>query len=462
MKDVLTKYVESKRVLILGFGREGRSTYRLLRKTFPGIRPVIADKNPKLNLGVSDDPKSEQLVLGENYLDAIKDADVVFKSPGVELTGKGIDLNTAKIVSQTSLFLEKYHRQIVGVTGTKGKSTTASLIHHLLNAAKKDALLVGNIGVPPFDAVGHIADKTVVVFEISAHQLEFVQHSPYIAILLNIFQEHLDHFGTFENYARAKLNIGRFQSSADYLIHDPSTALNAYHREIINFRGSPVPVDLSARFYDQKQALLHIPFSETPLDVNVVPLQGHHNLINILFAAAACTLSGLTPKEIEKGLTTFKPLEHRLEFAGEAKGIRFINDSISTIPEATIEAVKTFPQTDTLILGGHDRKIDYSALVDFLLASGVNNFIFTGAAGKRMMTMMEEKQPANKQLFFAETWQEMPEIILRFTGKGSVCLLSPAASSYDRFTNFEERGKFFKEMVATIKNLNNCSADDLK
>lgn len=452
MKDVLTKYVESKRVLILGFGREGRSTYRLLRKTFPGIRPVIADRNPLLVPEASDEAKPGQLVLGENYLDAIKDADVVFKSPGVELTGKGIDLKTVKIVSQTSVFLEKYHRQIIGVTGTKGKSTTSSMIFHLLNAAKKDALLVGNIGVPPFDVADRITKNTVVVFEISAHQLEYVQHSPHIAILLNIFQEHLDHFGTFENYARAKLNIGRFQSSADFLIHDPSKALNAYHREFMNFQGTPVPVDLSAKFYDQKEAILHIPFSETPLDVNVVPLQGRHNLINMLSAAAACNLSGLTPEAIKKGLNTFKPLEHRLEFAGEAKGIRFINDSISTIPEATIEAVKTFPQTDTLILGGHDRKIDYSALVDFLLASGVNNFIFTGAAGKRMMTMMEEKQPANKNLFLAETWEEMPEIILRFTGKGSVCLLSPSASSYDRFTNFEERGKFFKEMVATIKN----------
>jgi UDP-N-acetylmuramoyl-L-alanine---L-glutamate ligase len=452
MKNILSKYVENKRVLILGFGREGRSTYRLLRNYFPGIIPVIADKNPDLDLKAFDEIRPEQLLLGEKYLDAIQDADVVFKSPGVELTGKGIDLNAAKIASQTSLLLEKYHRQIIGVTGTKGKSTTASLIFHLLKAAGRDALLVGNIGVPPFDIAGRMNKNTVVVFEISAHQLEFVQHSPHIAILLNIFQEHLDHFGTFENYARTKLNIGRFQSGADYLIHGVSNHQLTLHGQEMIFRGTQVPVDLSSRYYDSRNTLLHIPFSQTPLNVHNVPLQGRHNLINILSAAAACTLSGLTAAETAKGLSSFIPLEHRLEYVGEAKGIRFINDSISTIPEATIEAVKTFPLTDTLILGGHDRKIDYSPLIDFLLPTGIKNFIFTGEAGKRMMAMMEDKHPTGKQLFFTETWQEMPAIILSFTGKGKFCMLSPAASSYDRFANFEARGKFFKDMVAGMKN----------
>jgi UDP-N-acetylmuramoyl-L-alanine---L-glutamate ligase len=453
MKKILAKYVENRQVLILGFGREGRSTYRLLKEFFPAIKPVIADRNPILNVDEFMEITPDQLLLGENYLDAIKTPpDVVFKSPGVQLTGRDIDVRRTKIISQTSVFLEKYRRQIIGVTGTKGKSTTASLIFHLLKTAGLDAALVGNIGVPPFEAVGRISEKTCIVFEMSAHQLEFVSHSPHIAILLNIYQEHLDHFGTFDYYAETKLNIARFQNNDDHLIFDADQMkINRFQPNIF-LNGNHIPIVLSEDFYDSEKMLLKIPKADAPLSVKKISLKGRHNLKNILAAAAACFLSGVSTTAIGQGLNCFKPLEHRLEEVGSVCGIIFINDSISTIPEATIAAVKTFAQTDTLILGGHDRNIDYTALIDFLLSSNINNFIFTGAAGKRMMAIMQKKQPVNKRLIFVDDWNEMSGIILQYTGKGKICLLSPAASSYDRFTNFEERGKFFKHIVENLKN----------
>lgn len=451
MKDVLAAYLDNQRVLILGFGREGRSTYKLIKQYFPDAKPAIADRNPKIDLRGFDEITNDQLFIGDDYLKAVADADVVFKSPGVELPFNGADLNKVNIVSQTLLFLEKYHRQVIGITGTKGKSTTASLIFHLLKTARLDTLLVGNIGVPPFDAAGIINKDTIVVFELSAHQLEFVRHSPHIAILLNIFQEHLDHFGSFERYADAKFNIAKHQATSDHLIYDASQIQMANFGEFQLFPAKKIQVDLSSGSYDQQKMLLPIPRADRAVFVGNAQLKGRHNLKNIMAAASACYVSGVAVEDIEEGLSSFLPLEHRLEFAGEAHGITFINDSISTIPEAAIEAVKTFPQTATLILGGHDRKIDYTALVDFLAASAVSTFIFTGAAGRRMMEMLGKKKPVGKRCIFVDDWDEMAGIIKRFTPKGAVCLLSPAASSYDRFTNFEARGKVFKEIVAGIR-----------
>jgi UDP-N-acetylmuramoyl-L-alanine---L-glutamate ligase len=440
-------------VLILGFGREGRSTYRLIKQYFPEARPLIADRNSEIDLGGFGEITNDQLFIGDDYLNAVAYADVVFKSPGVKLPTDNNDLHRVKVVSQTLLFLEKYHRQVIGITGTKGKSTTASLIFHLLKTAGKDALLVGNIGVPPFDATGAINHNTIVVFELSAHQLEFVRHSPHIAILLNIFQEHLDHFGSFERYADAKFNIAKHQATSDHLIYDASQIQMANIGEFQSSAAKKIQVDLSSGSYDQQKMLLSIPRADRAVFVGNAQLKGRHNLKNMMAAASACYISGVALEDIEKGLSSFTPLEHRLEFAGEAHGITFINDSISTIPEATIEAVKTFPQTAALILGGHDRKIDYTALIDFLAASSVSTFIFTGAAGRRMMEMLEQKQPVGKRCIFVDDWGEIPEIIKRFTPKGSVCLLSPAASSYDRFKNFEARGNKFKEIVAEMKSL---------
>lgn len=451
MRDVLEKLIAGKQVLILGFGREGRSSYKLLQKLFPDKRIMIADRNAELTFNEFGEIRADQLFLGENYLEAMKGANVVFKSPGVDFSDRIAEFGHCEIVSQTSLFLERFHRQIIGITGTKGKSTTSSLIFHLLKEAGRDAVLVGNIGVPPFDVIEQITDQTRIVFEISAHQLEFVTHSPQIAILLNIFQEHLDYFQSLEKYANAKFNIARYQCSSDHLIFDAENENMKHRIGKQNFSGQLIPVELSQRFYNPKLSQLILPGILKQVNTAFCPLLGRHNQKNIFFAAIACNLAELSTEEIEAGLATFKPLEHRLEFAGVASGITFINDSISTIPEATIEAVKTLPETDTIILGGKDRGIDYSELIDFLANSGIRNFLFTGPAGKRMMVMLEKQIKPGKNLIWVDDWNELPVFILSHTQKGKICLLSPAASSYDRFKNFEERGSTFKAMIASLR-----------
>ncbi|OYT13627.1 MAG: hypothetical protein B6I19_04220 [Bacteroidetes bacterium 4572_114] len=206
MKELLDKYISGKKVVILGFGREGRSSYRLIRRYFPNQEITIADKNPGLDISDIDNSDFTTFCLGAHYLDCLSHVDIIFKSPGVFLKHPENAALASKIVTQTSLFLQKYSRQIIGVTGTKGKSTTSSLIHHIFQIAGRKSVFVGNIGVPAFDAIPEIDNGSAIIFELSAHQLEQVKHSPHISILLNVFNEHLDYFKSFGVYSEAKLN----------------------------------------------------------------------------------------------------------------------------------------------------------------------------------------------------------------------------------------------------------------
>ncbi|MFP4471029.1 MAG: UDP-N-acetylmuramoyl-L-alanine--D-glutamate ligase [Bacteroidales bacterium] len=444
MNELLKKYLSGKRILILGFGREGRSTYRYLKTHFPKIEPAIADQNPALDLSeVSND--HPELFLGREYLQALDAFDVVFKSPGIDFNGKLRQMNKIKILTQSGLFLERYRDQIIGITGTKGKSTTSSLIHHILGEAGKNPVLVGNIGLPPFDHISRISAHSPVVFELSAHQLEHAHHSPHIAILLNIFQEHLDYFGSLAAYTEAKLRIARFQQPSDFLISGPE--IPALEQPLNTaLRGTIIPVETEAGMviFETKD------LGKTIIRIDTGSLAGMHNRQNIAAAAIASALAGIPGEMIEAGIQSFTPLEHRMEFVGTFGGIRFYNDSISTIPESTIRAVESIAGVETLILGGHDRGIAYDGLAAFLAKSKVMNLIVTGPAGNRIRELLEPLRQPEQKIFSIRSFEELPAILKQHARVGSACLLSPAASSYDRFRNFEERGAAFKKIAGTL------------
>jgi UDP-N-acetylmuramoylalanine--D-glutamate ligase len=454
MKELLEKYVSGKKVLILGFGLEGRSTLKLLRRYFPDLNLAVADKNTNLDIsGLEKDPHLN-FILGENYLEQIPLFDMVFKTPGISLNGSTINFGNTILLSQSSVFIENYKQQIIGITGTKGKSTTSSLIYHLLQTAGKDSVFVGNIGQPPFEAISKINSQTIIVFEMSSHQLEHTFFSPHTGILLNVFEEHLDHYHSFEKYSLAKLNIAKYQTGADYFIFNGKDAwLNNFITEgetkgiKIGFASFSSP---EADIYIENETIKCSFLDRKPISISERTLRGNHNLNNILAATATCLLQNVAEKDIETGIRTFKPLEHRLEYVGTFCGIEFINDSISTIPESTMEAVNTIENTDTIILGGFDRGIDYRQLIEFLADSSIHNFIFTGPAGKHMLDEFLIVKKRFQQTFFIQSFNELPAIISGNTKPGKACLLSPAASSYDQFKNFEERGRLFKKIAGLI------------
>ena len=453
MKELLKKYIWGKKVVILGFGREGRSSYRLIRKYFPDHEITIADKNPGLDISDIERSDFTTFYRGADYLDQLSNFDIIFKSPGVSLNHPDFAALAGKVVTQTSLFLEKYSRQIIGVSGTKGKSTTSSLIHHIFKTAGRKSVFVGNIGVPAFDAIAEIDNGSVIIFELSAHQLEQVKCSPNISILLNVFNEHLDYFNSFGIYSEAKLKIAEFQNGEDYFVFNKMD-LQLFERKIKLFKGSKFNFSVSGPDKDDIYFLEDKIFSSiipgNPIDVSCRKLLGKHNLKNILAATSACLISNILPQKIEDGIRSFQPLEHRLEFVGTFCGIDFINDSISTIPESTIEALNTVKNVDTLILGGFDRGIDYTIIIDYLAKYPVKNILLTGSAGLRIKEMLKAVAGDKYQLYMFKSYDELSDMILKISGKGKTCLLSPAASSYDQFNNFEERGNAFKKMARLL------------
>jgi len=459
MIELIKSLFENKTVALLGFGREGRSTYKLIRAVLPEKTLTVIDENEGIrNDAVLCDDKHVLFITGKGCMNRMDDFDIAVKSPGIPSNTLPTGLKRVHLSSQTDIFLQAYGSQVIGITGTKGKSTTSSLVYHILKHAGKNTMLVGNIGIPPFDCVDDIKPDTVVVMELSSHQLEYVSHAPHIALLLNLFQEHLDHYYTYEEYKSAKFNIGKYQSAGDYFIynHDNETLMQligksgkqVHHSRSFSLEtGQETALYMNGEWIEMKHGQEVIKLYNTS---EGQPLKGHHNLYNIMAAAAASYLSGVSPSHIETAVKTFNGLEHRIEQVGTYAGIVWYNDSIATIPEATIEAVKTLETVDTLILGGFDRGIEYGVLYPFLATCGISNIIFVGEAGRRMLKEFKASGPLDKNIFTASDYRQVVEIASEVTRQGKICLLSPAAASYDMFKNFEERGNTYKKNVRDL------------
>lgn len=424
MLDSIFKRLRGKRILIAGFGREGQSTLRFLQKFLPNAEIGIADKNESAFKCI--DKQSYTIYCGDDYLKNASDYDIVIKTPGISV--KDIDIDKDLISSQTDLFIEAFHSQVIGVTGTKGKSTTSSLIYHLLKESGKDVILAGNIGIPVFDCVQNINRRTIIVYELSAHQLQFINKSPHVGILLNVFEEHLDHFGTFEKYKDAKINVLRYMGENDVAI--------------VNNRLCFESLILDKKYVDFE----NYNFEDYNIKWDSIPILGEHNKLNVKAALCACYAFGLTIDELIPHLYTFKPLEHRQEYVGTFNGVKFYNDSISTIPQATIAALNTIKNVNFLLLGGFDRGIDYEPLAEFLKYNVLSYILITGDAGRSIKKQLQNVGYEGEVLEY-EDMQSAFILINKYSKEGDVCLLSPAAASYDRYKNFEERGKVFKEFA---------------
>ncbi len=459
-RDFFREKYGNRSIVVAGFGREGRSSYQTLRKHLPGAFIKIVDTDNRVKAYFNDAYAPDDKVAfytGANAYGGIGKGDVVFKSPGIPTRKllEGILASDVEIVSQTAVFLHLFKKQVIGITGTKGKSTTASLLHQIFSEAGYPILLGGNIGIPPFDLIEQMDDDTHVVFEMSSHQLENITTSPAIAILLNVFQEHLDHYDSYRDYQLAKINIARWQQPGDLLIYNAGNSIVKQLVDELDLRGEPFALHgLSKSGYGVEchGEDLHITRNHREMILEKMcsenHLRGAHNLTNIMAAALAGWLSGVDVTTLRRAISRFRGLAHRLEYVGEYGGVKYYNDSISTIPESTIEAVRSFTNVGSLLLGGFDRGVDYGLLVDFLLQKNLPHLVFTGKAGERMLMELKKKavQLKSKTWMYAD-FQQAVESAARLTAPGQVCLLSPAAASYDMFKNFEERGEKFRQIV---------------
>jgi len=442
-------------ILILGFGKEGKSTYRLLRKLYPDKKLSISDKNKSAYSDFTEIKHDTlmECISGDDYLECIANFDTVFKSPGISIREKSNLLEKTNLTSQTDVFLQAFRAQTIGITGTKGKSTTSSLIYHLLKKSFPNSILVGNIGVPPFDMLESINSETRIVFELSGHQLEGIRLGPSTLVFLNLFHEHLDFYGNFENYKNAKLFGVNKQLSGDKIIfnHDEGNVCEAIISAMPIAKLIPYSVksELPQGYYTIENQVYYAENGEAACilpDISQRKIPGVHNLGNILASIAAVMQSGMQTTGIAEGIASFCGLPHRMELVGVVEGVYYYNDSIATIPESAMYAIETIPEARTLIAGGFDRGVDYSKFADFLASSSITNLIVMGKAGKRLAENLA-RTPHNINIFHANNMQEAVSYAKSHTKSNEACLLAPAASSYDMFKNFEERGEVYRKYV---------------
>lgn len=421
-------FIDSHSILILGFGREGRSTYDIIRRHLPEKEIGISDIR-EINLA---DPNVKTYT-GKDYLECIKDYEVVIKTPGVSFTDFIVPKNVI-ITCQTDLFLHFSDCLCVGVTGTKGKTIVSSIIYDILKKAGKSARLIGNIGLPVLDALED-GEPEVAVIEMSSHQLEFTTASPHIAVLTNIYPEHLEHHNGFNGYVASKLNIVRHQSSKDYFISAAEHNYDAY----CDFSNIPSTVIKTTSDISGYEKIYEA------VEQNIY-LIGRHNLQNAFMATAVARCLGISDEIIYEAILEFKGVENRLEPAGLLYGIKFFNDSIATIPQATICGIEAVGDVDTLIFGGMSVGINYDAFENYLLKCHINNLIGLPDTGRQICTNLANRG-CTKNLILAEDMESAVNKAFAVTEKGKSCLMSPAASSYNVYKDFEHKGKHFKDLI---------------
>lgn len=446
MRREIFEELKTKKVLLLGFGKEGKSSYQFIRSMDQTKEIGIADIQPIQDFDFLNDPYLT-FYIGEDYLNACYDYDIIIKGPGVIIKDYLNEEIKSKITCQTDLFLKYSKNQMIGITGTKGKSTTSSLLYHMLEKLGKSSILIGNIGTPVFDALDNLKENTICVLELGVHQLEFMKHSPNIAVILNIYEEHLDHYLSMDEYVNAKRNIYLYQTEKDTFF-----AGNSPYLEFLDDIHATVyrnqELNKNCYFLNQNDLIIYRNQERIVIPRAKIEtiLKGEHNLTNILTCLTVISILGFDLEEGIQSLKSFKGLPHRLEYVGTYQGILFYDDAIATSIPSVISAIDTLEIVDTLILGGMDRGIDYLPLITYLQKSTIRNVLLLPETNQRIEKLFKNF-PSSLNVVSVSNMEEAVSRSFEITRVGKICLLSPAAASYNVYKNFEEKGNHFQDLL---------------
>jgi UDP-N-acetylmuramoylalanine--D-glutamate ligase len=424
------------KVAILGFGAEGKSILRFLKKypAFKGAAVSVLDKK-----------------LDKNYLRRLEQYDIVFRSPGVFYNLPEIQRTVKKGVifsSATKLFFDNFKGRFIGITGTKGKSTTSTLLYKILEACGKKVYLAGNIGKPAIEILPKLNKNSIAILELSSFQLQDLKKSPTIAVVLETFPDHMDAHKNLKEYFDSKTNISKYQNKNDKIFY----AADSKYAKLIAQKSKGKKIGVSAKnFRLFKPEILKIP--------------GPHNFKNAAMAASVALSLGCPKNKILKTVKNFKGNEHRLELVRSIRinqpnrhksvFIKFYNDSASTNPQTAAAAVKSFKAPSILIAGGKDKGLNYSPLKKALKESNVRLVVLFGenkgkikrqiVNSKAQIVMAKDlKSAVNLAYKFAKSLVAKPHTL------NPTVIFSPAAASFDMFKNYKDRGEKFKEIVRKI------------
>jgi UDP-N-acetylmuramoylalanine--D-glutamate ligase len=432
-------------IAVAGLGKEGCATISWLRRKSYCGKIIAADQIEK---GLPEG--ADEACFGNNYLDKISESPIIFRTPGIPLEkflNAGCKMKA--ITSQSAIILANC--KVIGVTGTKGKSTVASLIAHILRKGKIRCHLAGNLGTPFFELPDEAWDELIIA-EFSSHQLQDVRHSPNIAVLLGIVPEHLDYYDSFESYVQAKMNILLHQNKDDILVTSPD-CIHGQHA-IAHAKGKVITFGKSGKedFAVQGKEVVY----DGKTIINTSFLRGSHNAINVAAAIAACSVAGVTVEDAAKYASDFQPLPYRLETVVVTYGIEFIDDPLATTPEALISAIETFEgRIGAIICGGHERDQDYSCAVHAIIKSGAKLVIAFPTTGERIASqLISSAKAAGKLMPKVMTTGSMDDAVaavFQLCTPGDVCLHSPGAPSFGQFLNYKERSRAFRDAILSYK-----------
>ncbi len=463
----MSDQLQDKTIGIIGVGQEGQAIARYL--ILHGIKPILFDEKPETEWSeeIQELVKEYglQIISGEGSMKQLNQAQIIFRSPGFRRKNPDLlaaEKNGSVVTSQTKWFFEHNPAKIIGVTGTKGKGTTSSLIYEILQAAKSagyingNIYLTGNIGKQqPLEFLDNLTAADLVVYEMSSFQLQDLSLSPQIGVCLMVTSDHLDHHENLEEYHEAKNAIVAFQKPEDIAIYNADYAASVK----IGQQGQGEKLTFSEQTPQQPGAtidgeMIKIRTETTQMMINCEGrlLRGKHNLQNIAAASLTAVSLGIEKAIIESTIKNFKGLEHRLQFIATKQGVSYFNDSISTVPDTAIAAVNAFNEPVVIILGGSDKGVSFDELATFLTqAHNIKAVVLAGAVGPKIQELLTR---AGMQKPVTGPFNSMEDIVnsaASLAEAGDVVVLSPATASFDMFKNYAERGRKFVERVEVLR-----------
>lgn len=431
------------KIAIAGYGLEGESNYRYWSAN-PDNYVAIFDQKPLTR----DVPGNPPVFIGDDVFEKLNGFDLVVRTAGLSPYKIKTD---GLIWSSTNEFFDKCPAQIIGVTGTKGKGTTASLIASILEAAGKKVWLLGNIGVASLESLSKIKADDIVIYELSSFQLWDIERSPHIAVVLPVEPDHLDVHIDFDDYLHAKMNIRKYQKPDDVCIfhynNKSSLKISQASDQGKTIRYG-IPDDggvyvKEGSFYQLEQNICSI---------NSLQLIGNHNIENACAAISVAKVYEISNTDIEIGLKNFKGLPHRLEYVREIEGVKYYNDSYSSAPPATVAAIKSFTQPEIIIMGGVDRKTDFSELARIISSqNNIKSIIIMGEIRNKLFEILTGANPNTRvEITDLKDLKSIVELAKSYAITGDVVVLSPGCASFDMFKNFSDRGDQFRNIVNNL------------
>lgn len=429
-------------IAIAGYGVEGEANYRYFRHL--GDVTIVDERStPKAEL-----PQGAPTLLGPGVFERLQGFDMVVRTAGLAPRKIATD---GKIWSATNEFFAKCPAPIIGVTGTKGKGTTASLIASILRAAGKTVHLVGNIGTPALDALPQITASDIVVYELSSFQLWDLERSPHVAIILLIEPDHLDVHQNFEEYVEAKANIRRHQTSADACFYHPT---NTFSERIAH---SATPLTAARRYGVRDDGAVYVENSwfmcegRRLCQTSELQIAGTYNLENACAAISAALLYTDDRAAIASGLRSFPGLPHRLKFIAEVNGVKYYDNSIGTTPGSAIATLHSFMEPMIILLGGSDKGADYGALLETARDTDTT-IIGMGQTGRGIVDLARQDFGMDGRARYLEgRMDSIIPTVAQQAKAGSVVVLSPACASFDQYASYSDRGDQFIKAVEDLR-----------